>query len=396
MAREHQPEYRRQPPAKGKQGARAFVWLNGQRCYLGEYGSPESYEKYHRLLAEWSANGRHLPVAADEITVLELTARFWNHAKVYYVKPDGTQTSEVSNFKQVIKVLTELYAETKVSEFGPLALKATRQRMIEKKWSRKNINKQIGRLKMIFRWGTAEELVSATVYQALLAVPGLKRGRCTAKETPPIVPVPETHIEAIHDFVSSQIWALVQLALLTSARSGELVSMKPRYLNRSGPVWTYSPVDHKTAHYDHARTIFIGPRGQAILAPFLVGRGPDDFIFSPEEAEATRLEERHAQRTTPLSCGNRPGTNRVAHPANKPGHNYRQDSFRRAIQRACAKAGVPRWHPHQLRHNAATRLREEFDLEISQIMLGHSSINQTLLYAQASQRKARAVAVKAG
>ena len=53
-----EPKYRRQ---KGEQGDRAFVELSGQRIYVGSYGSPESREKYHRQLAEWSANGRELP-----------------------------------------------------------------------------------------------------------------------------------------------------------------------------------------------------------------------------------------------------------------------------------------------------------------------------------------------
>ena len=29
--------------------------------WLGEYGTPASRERYHRLIAEWEANGRRLP-----------------------------------------------------------------------------------------------------------------------------------------------------------------------------------------------------------------------------------------------------------------------------------------------------------------------------------------------
>ena len=29
--------------------------------WLGEYGTPESRERYHRLVAEWEARGRRLP-----------------------------------------------------------------------------------------------------------------------------------------------------------------------------------------------------------------------------------------------------------------------------------------------------------------------------------------------
>lgn len=38
----------------------------------------------------------------------------------------------------------------------------------------------------------------------------------------------------------------------------------------NGPIWwTYTPSQHKTAHYDYERTIYIGPRGQRVIEPFL-------------------------------------------------------------------------------------------------------------------------------
>mgnify|MGYP006291249837 CR=1 FL=1 len=46
-----------------------FVELNGHRHYLGPYGSDKAQQRYHRLLAEWTAHGGRLPVAQDEITV---------------------------------------------------------------------------------------------------------------------------------------------------------------------------------------------------------------------------------------------------------------------------------------------------------------------------------------
>ena len=237
------PKYRRQ---KSQTSDRAFVDLNGVRHYLGAYDSAESREKYHRLLAEWSANGQQTRVEKIQLTVIELDERFWEHVKTYYVRADGTQTSEVSNFKQVLNVLNTLYARTPVNKFGPLALKAIRQKMIEMKWVRTSINKQIGRLKMIFRWGVAEELVEATVNQALCAVPGLKLGRSVAVESERVVPVSDAHIEAVTTRVSEQVWAIIQLQLLTAARSGELVMMKPSNLDRTGTAWIYKPASHKT------------------------------------------------------------------------------------------------------------------------------------------------------
>lgn len=39
------------------------------------------------------------------------------------------------------------------------------------------------------------------------------------------------------------------------------------------------------------------------------------------------------------------------------------------------------WHPHQLRHNAATYLRKEFGLETARIILGQRSAAITEIYA---------------
>jgi len=38
------------------------------------------------------------------------------------------------------------------------------------------------------------------------------------------------------------------------------------------------------------------------------------------------------------------------------------------------------WHPHLLRHNAATRLRKEFGLETAQVILGHKTLAVTEVY----------------
>jgi len=64
----------------------AVVTLHGRDHYLGVFDSPESWEKYHRLVAEFLAARREPPppVAADApLTVTELIARYWRFAKGY-------------------------------------------------------------------------------------------------------------------------------------------------------------------------------------------------------------------------------------------------------------------------------------------------------------------------
>lgn len=100
------------------------------------------------------------------------------------------------------------------------------------------------------------------------------------------------------------------------------------------------------------------------------------------DSEAKRRAAATAARVTPLSCGDRPGTNRKADPLRRPGESYNAASLRRAIHRACDKAGVERWAPNQLRHAAATEVRAKFGLEAAQTILGHSTARMSEHYAE--------------
>lgn len=405
-----------------KASGQGYVCIDGRALYLGPHEKPETLERYHQFIAEWLAAGRQLRVAPEELTINELLARFWTHALTYYRKASGDPTSELTCLRLAFRPLKELYGTTRAQAFKPLALKAVRQRMVDRGGCRTTVNKHISRIKLLFRWGVENELVSGETYHALTAVAGLRRGRCEARESEPVRPVPGPWIEAIRPYVSRQVWAMIQLQLLTGARAGEIVTMRPCDLDTSGRVWIYSPVEHKTAHHGHRRFIYLGPRAQQVIAPFLAGRATDAALFSPADGERERRAARHADRRTPLSCGNRPGTNRKERARRRPGTCYDVAAYRRAIARACDLAFPPpehlarqpkethkawrkrltadqkrelaawqrehRWHPHQLRHNAATELRREFGLDAARVILGHRSPTVTDIYAELDHTKA--------
>ena len=56
-------------------------------------------------------------------------------------------------------------------------------------------------------------------------------------------------------------------------------------LDRSGEIWEYRPSSHKTEHHDKKRVIFVGPKAQAVLFPYLE-RDAEVFCFSPVDSEA--------------------------------------------------------------------------------------------------------------
>jgi hypothetical protein len=58
------------------------------------------------------------------------------------------------------------------------------------------INKDVNGIKGMFRWAVEQELLPVTVYPALQAVAGLRKGRSEAREAEPVGPAPEEHVRA--------------------------------------------------------------------------------------------------------------------------------------------------------------------------------------------------------
>ncbi|HUU82582.1 MAG TPA: tyrosine-type recombinase/integrase [Phycisphaerae bacterium] len=57
---------------------------------------------------------------------------------------------------------------------------------------------------------------------------------------------------------------------------------------------------------------------------------------------------------------------------------------------------VPRWHPHELRHNFATRMRRQYGIEAARVLLRHHSRVTTEVYAEADRVKASAIMLEVG
>jgi integrase len=389
------PKYR-----KHKASGQAVVTINGKDCYLGPHGSLASRREYDRLIREWYASGGVVD-QADDFTVVELLAAFMRHVQQEY----GPHSTEPANYRAVVKRFGKAYGKTLASEFGPLRLKAFRESLIKEKLSRTTINHAINRLRHIFKWGVENELVRPEILASLKCVAGLRFGKGHARETEPVKPVVDAFVDATIAYCSPQVAAMIQLQRVTGMRSGEVCRMRTVDINLQGGVWTYTPARHKTLYRGHARVVFLGPKAQEILRPWL---RPDlqAYLFQPAEAEAWRRQQRSANRKTPLSCGNRPGTNRKSRPRRKPGSGYTPQSYGKAVlyalqkcNRARAAKGeseIPHWHPHQLRHNAATQYRREHGLEVARVLLGHKHAAITEIYAEADRERAVQVVANIG
>jgi integrase len=193
---------------------------------------------------------------------------------------------------------------------------------------------------------------------------------------------------------------MVQLQLLAGMRPGEVVIMRAIDLDMTGNVWLYRPGSdqlhgaHKTAWRGHRRIIAIGPKAQDIIRQYLK-TDLQAYLFSPAEAMAVFHAERRKERKTKVQPSQAKRTGKRK-PKRRPGERYTVNSYDRAIKEACKKAGVPHWHPHQLRHTKATEIRREAGLDAARVVLGHRSPQITEVYAEIDVNKAAEVMARLG
>jgi transposase len=83
---------------------------------------------------------------------------------------------------------------------------------------------------------------------------------------------------------------MVSLQRLTGMRSGEVCIMRSREFDTSESPWVYTPESHKTEHHGRTRRVYLGPRAQEILRPWMSADGTT-YPFSPKQA----MEERRAE-----------------------------------------------------------------------------------------------------
>ena len=398
------PSYRHHKPS-----GQAVVTLSDHDIYLGTWNTKASRAEYDRLIGEWLAAGRCLPRHESDLTVAELARSYWDFAKGYYRK-DDRPTGSLGVVRVALRHLTLAYGYTLAKDFGPLALEALQVKLIGADLSRNTINEQVACIRRVFRRAVAKQLLPPAVLQALEALPGLRKGRTTAKEPEPVRPVAPEVVETTLPFLQPVVQDMVSFERLTGCRPSEACSLRPCDVDTTTDIWLYRPQSHKCEHHDIVRVICIGPKAQCILRPYLL-RDKATYCFVPADSERKRNAQRREDRESPMTpsqAKRRP----KHHPKRAAGDRYTTDSYRRAIERACDRAFPPsgklagevlklwraehRWSPNQLRHSCATEVRKHFGLEAAQVTLGHSSADVTQIYAEKNVALAAEVMRKIG
>ena len=313
-----------------------------QYRYFGPWGSAEADTAYRRFQVEWIAS-QSSPLAdlepGEVVTVAAVGIRWLAHCEVTYVKR-GKVTSEVNLNRAAWRVVGQLYGDIPAREFTPKKLKSVQIAMVAKDWSRDYVNAQITRIQRAFAWAVGDELIEPNIAEALQYVDGLAAGRTKASEREPKTPIPVEHIEAIREHLHEDdsrrmtLWAMVGFQRLAGLRPGEVCSIRPEDIDKKhGDLWRFESVEfNKMLHRETRRVLWIGPRAQEVIAPFLATATTGQPIF--------RLPPRY--RVEPLCV-------------------ITTRRYRDCIETACKAAGVPVWNPHRLRHTRATEVQRIYE-----------------------------------
>lgn len=332
-----------------KPSGQARVRIDGKDHYLGAHGSEQSLRMYDELIAAYI---RGKSVDGLRMTIDELSIRFLGYAEMRYRKNDEP-TTYVEGIGKALKYLVRMYGTLRAADFSPLKLKAVRQE-IANSCLRNTANAYCRIITAMFEWAAAEELLSESVFRSLTTLKPLRNGE--GRSNAPVGPVSLDDVFAIEKHVPFSVWGMIRLQLATAARPGEVRIMRLIDIDRTQPVWLYRPSSHKTEHRGKERLIFIGPKGQEIINSYITAdTAADTYLF--------HIRRRPILRKPYSCCG-----------------------YAKAVRRACQAVGIPEWHPNQLRHTAATVIRSRFNLETAKLILGHSNVKTTEIYAERDLR----------
>jgi len=381
--------------------------VNCRNIYLGRTGDPLTLARYSLFIAEYQANGLVVPDGFDPksvdaraalllssapipdehlgdkpITVCQVSEAYREHAQIYYAN-DPQMRGKIG---RITKFIDEDYGSTEAAKFGPVKLESIRNRWVADGASRPYANSMTNLVFQMFKWAVGKEMVAIEVYDRLKTLAPLRRGKTEARETKAVVAVPIEYVRLTAKKLSPVLKAMLAVHVGTGMRPSELCSMKPIDIDRTGPVWIYRPSKHKNTNKGKTRVVpLVGDVREAVTN--YINRPANAFLFSPIESVAWHIARKRAARKTkvqPSQLNRQPKEN----PKVAPGTCYTKDSYRRAIQRAAVDAGVPSWHPYQLRHLNLEEIADALTLEHAQAMGGHSDATTTRIYAKIAEKKA--------
>ena len=417
------------PTPKVVNGTQLAAYFDGKRKTFGNVNNPESWEKYHAFLRTSvfpkttpdspaggvnSENGtfnntRCKPEISEvgkmpapvpmpmqtahsngSSTVGDLAGVFMDYVQKEY------SNDQYVHFRESLVWLVAAYEDLPVNDFSPKKLKIVREQMIQSgKLCRNIVNDYKNRIVRMFRWAIEEEILTdANVVLALQQVANLKKGAKGTYDHPKRRAVTDDVVRRTLPGLSPTVAAMVQIQGMTGMRPGELCAMKVGDIDTTpeNGLWYYIPDRHKTEEYIGEKSLPLGKPEQDLIAPYLVGKKPDNAVFSPRTAMLEHGERLRAERKSPLTPSQIARGRKVNADV---GEFYNKDSYRRAVLHGIAMVNrelpegekIPHWTPYLLRHAAATHIEKKNGLDEAQAQLGHTTADMTKRYSHAQLAK---------
>lgn len=362
-----------------KASGQARIRVRGKDYYLGRPGTAEARREYARLLVELANHAEPQPVAISTTpTVVEVCAHFLRGAAQRYT----TRGGQVIRFRRALDVVQEVHGTLAASVFGAVQLRDIQAAMAGRGWCANTVNRHIIRIRTAWRWLEEQDrLVPPGSWAALCVVSPLRANHPLYRPAPQRDRV--TGLDAVRA-VCRELPDVPRAALLllfwTGARPGEICIMQAEDVDRA--TWVYRPKRHKNDWRGHDRLIPIGPKGRAVLLPWLDAcTEPTDYVFPPtpcrRRGAAGRLVEHARDEYDRTRC-------------------YTTTALDQAIRRSSRRAGCPGFFAYLCRHTARMRLSRLAGDEAARAVLGQKDLSTTLGYGQLDAELARDAATRHG
>jgi integrase len=376
------------PLVRRHKTGQAVCRIRGKDHYLGTYSSPEAKAAYARLLTEQSTSGlpenrKPAPTAPNVVTVAAVVARWLADEAPRY--PAGSR--EPRAYRTALAALVRLYGPLPADQFDAGCLGRLQASLASGEWlsdqertdrprSQRSgmvatvVNRHMVRVRTVWKWAERTGMVPRGSHAHLSSLPGLRANDARVRHSQAHRPATFDEVRAVVRQLAPVGQAMLLLQWWSGMRSGEVRTMRAGQVDTSGDVWLYRLASHKNAWRGQTRTVALGPKCKALLAPWLEGRQATDYLFPPTRS---RSDCKRAER----GC-------------------YSSETYARMIARAAARAGVEGFSPYSTRRAAAERITRIAGIEAARAVLGHKGVGMTAHYAGVDLRHAAEVARRLG
>lgn len=296
------------------------------------------------------ADSNSTPTGNEPLTIGQLCDKFQSWAKARYT------TTTPREIALALRNLLAAYPSGAAEDFRRPQLKAVQTHMMRTGICARTCNNRLMWVRSMFNWAAEQGLVSDVQCWELSRVKKLPAPTHTVRS------VRWETVSATMAAAPLKVATMIELMWHTGMRSGEVCAMAKSDIDTSDAVWVYRPRHHKTQHLGLSREVPLGPLAQSVLRTWLP-RVTGDLLFPSARCEA------------------------------KPSAiTWLWGSIRQINE----THGIPHWHPHQIRHAMATRLKKAVGIEGAQAMMGHATPRTTEIYCDPTGDEARRIAAKMG